>query len=103
MGLLRFVICAASFAGFIARGADPLAFVISDNATGYVLQSANPTKKLQIGSLTKIATAMVVSGGVIVVAGVVWSLALNRPRRVVPALDVQPTSDGVAVKAAWQF
>ncbi len=36
------------------------AYVISDNTTGFLLQSSNPQKKLQIGSLTKIATAMVV-------------------------------------------
>lgn len=60
MGFFRFLVCAASLIGVLARGADPLAYVIADNATGYVLQSANPTKKLQIGSLTKIATAIVV-------------------------------------------
>ncbi|MDB6171494.1 MAG: peptidase D-alanyl-D-alanine carboxypeptidase 1 [Chthoniobacteraceae bacterium] len=40
--------------------AQAAAYVISDNTTGYVLESSNPEKKLQIGSLTKIATAMVV-------------------------------------------
>jgi serine-type D-Ala-D-Ala carboxypeptidase (penicillin-binding protein 5/6) len=36
------------------------AYVVADNATGYVLDSANAQKKLQVGSLTKVATAMVV-------------------------------------------
>ncbi|MES2571827.1 MAG: serine hydrolase [Verrucomicrobiota bacterium] len=40
--------------------AQAAAYVIADNTTGYVLESLNPEKKLQIGSLTKIATAMVV-------------------------------------------
>jgi serine-type D-Ala-D-Ala carboxypeptidase (penicillin-binding protein 5/6) len=43
-----------------SRGADPVAWVISDNTTGFILDSGSPTKKLQVGSLTKIATAMVV-------------------------------------------
>ncbi len=41
-------------------GAQAAAYVISDNTTGFTLESSNPDKKLQIGSLTKIATAMVV-------------------------------------------
>ncbi len=36
------------------------AFVTIDNDTGHVLASQAPDKKLQVGSLTKIATAMVV-------------------------------------------
>ena len=36
------------------------AWVISDATTGVVLDSSNASKKLQIGSITKIATAMVV-------------------------------------------
>jgi D-alanyl-D-alanine carboxypeptidase (penicillin-binding protein 5/6) len=36
------------------------AFVIADQSTGYILESENAQKKLQVGSLTKIATAMVV-------------------------------------------
>ena len=33
---------------------------MADSSTGFILDSSNPQKKLQIGSLTKIATAMVV-------------------------------------------
>jgi serine-type D-Ala-D-Ala carboxypeptidase (penicillin-binding protein 5/6) len=36
------------------------AFVVMDNASGHILNSANADKKLQIASLTKIASAMVV-------------------------------------------
>src|SRR5213083_3272267 len=36
------------------------AFVIVDSQTGYVLEEQEPRRKLQIGSLTKIATASVV-------------------------------------------
>ncbi|HEX8295345.1 MAG TPA: serine hydrolase [Chthoniobacteraceae bacterium] len=37
-----------------------VSYVISDSTTGYVFEKAASEKKLQIGSLTKIATAMVV-------------------------------------------
>ena len=36
------------------------AFVVADAKTGYVLQAQEPQQKRQVGSLTKIATAMVV-------------------------------------------
>src|SRR5689334_19585741 len=36
------------------------AYVVSDSNTGFILDQYNAQKKLQIGSLTKIATAMVV-------------------------------------------
>jgi serine-type D-Ala-D-Ala carboxypeptidase (penicillin-binding protein 5/6) len=42
------------------RGADPAAWVVADSTTGIILESGSMTKKLQVGSLTKIATAMVV-------------------------------------------
>ena len=34
------------------------AYVIADAQTGYILEEQEPRKKLQVGSLTKIATAM---------------------------------------------
>jgi D-alanyl-D-alanine carboxypeptidase (penicillin-binding protein 5/6) len=43
-----------------ALAADAAAYAISDSTTGVILEESNGTKKLQIGSLTKIATAMVV-------------------------------------------
>src|SRR5213596_4180353 len=36
------------------------AYLIADAQTGYVLEEQEPRKKLQVGSLTKIATACVV-------------------------------------------
>ena len=36
------------------------AYAIGDQTTGYILESGNAQKKLQVGSLTKVATAMVV-------------------------------------------
>jgi D-alanyl-D-alanine carboxypeptidase (penicillin-binding protein 5/6) len=43
-----------------ARAVETAAYAIADSTTGFVLESSNGTKKLQVGSLTKIATAMVV-------------------------------------------
>ncbi len=40
--------------------AEAAAYAVTDHTTGLVLESANAQKKLQVGSLTKIATAMVV-------------------------------------------
>jgi D-alanyl-D-alanine carboxypeptidase len=40
--------------------AETLAYVVADSTTGQVLDGSAQTKKLQMGSLTKIATAMVV-------------------------------------------
>jgi D-alanyl-D-alanine carboxypeptidase (penicillin-binding protein 5/6) len=42
------------------RAAQTTAYVIADNTTGMVLDASGQGKKLQVGSLTKIATAMVV-------------------------------------------
>lgn len=36
------------------------AYVVADSASGHLFQTSNPGKKLQIGSLTKVATASVV-------------------------------------------
>jgi D-alanyl-D-alanine carboxypeptidase (penicillin-binding protein 5/6) len=43
-----------------ALAADSAAYAISDSTTGFILEESNGDKKLQIASLTKIATAMVV-------------------------------------------
>jgi len=43
-----------------AFAADAAAYAISDSTTGFILEESNGAKKLQIASLTKIATAMVV-------------------------------------------
>jgi D-alanyl-D-alanine carboxypeptidase (penicillin-binding protein 5/6) len=45
----------------VARAQAPAAaYSITDNTTGFLLEGSNPDRKLQVGSLTKIATAMVV-------------------------------------------
>ena len=43
-----------------SHAADAAAYVISDSTTGFILEQYKGDKKLPIGSLTKIATAMVV-------------------------------------------
>lgn len=40
--------------------AQAAAWVVSDSSTGFILESSNPGKKLQVGSITKVAMAMVV-------------------------------------------
>lgn len=62
---LRLTLALAAVAVFLwtepARGeSSSRAYVIMDGTTRHVLDALNPEKKLQIGSLTKIATAMVV-------------------------------------------
>jgi D-alanyl-D-alanine carboxypeptidase (penicillin-binding protein 5/6) len=41
-------------------GPDCAAYVVADAASGYLLDASNPKRRLQIGSITKVATAMVV-------------------------------------------
>lgn len=62
MATFRFLasLIALSFFTAPARAVETAAYAITDNATGFVLDSSGGSKKLQIGSLTKIATAMVV-------------------------------------------
>ena len=56
-----FIIAALSlFAGTLRSSLAAQAFIIADAQTGYVLQESKSKDKRQIGSLTKIATAMVV-------------------------------------------
>src|SRR5437870_12258258 len=56
------IIFSATFASaFVLRtAAAAQAYVIADAQTGYILEEQEPRKKLQVGSLTKIATASVV-------------------------------------------
>src|SRR5438094_10028387 len=51
-------ICAT--AAFVLAAAAAQAYVIADEHTGYILEKKEPRKKLQVGSLTKIAAASVV-------------------------------------------
>lgn len=61
-GLLAALLATALFGGLAPSSfaQNAAAFVVADSASGHLFQTANPTKKLQIGSLTKIATAAVV-------------------------------------------
>ena len=56
IGVLAFVASGAA----IRSAAAAQAYLIADAQTGYILEEQEPRKKLQVGSLTKIATACVV-------------------------------------------
>lgn len=64
MPRLRFAPAIAALAALIcataASAQAPAAYVISDSTTGFILEQSGGTKKRPVGSLTKIATAMVV-------------------------------------------
>src|SRR5947207_9775102 len=58
----RFLIVSLAFFGsasVVRSAAAAQAYVIADAQTGYILEEQEPRKKLQVGSLTKIATASV--------------------------------------------
>src|SRR2546429_9853188 len=57
--LIVFLVFFAS-ASVLRTAAAAQAYVIADAQTGYILDEQEPRKKLQVGSLTKIATARVV-------------------------------------------
>lgn len=50
----------------------------------------------------KIAVTMMVAGGAIAVGGVVWAI-INRPKRVLPNMEVQPTPGGMQASVGWDF
>src|SRR6516164_11266072 len=59
----RFLIVFIAFlasASVFRSAAAAQAYLIADAQTGYILEEQEPRKKLQVGSLTKIATASVV-------------------------------------------
>ena len=49
-----------------------------------------------------IGTGVLITGGVIAVAGVVWVI-LNRPKRVLPPLSMRSTGDGIETQITWRF
>jgi hypothetical protein len=49
-----------------------------------------------------IGVGMMIGGGAIAVGGAVWVI-INRPKRVLPALEVAPTPGGIAATAGWRF
>src|ERR1051325_9022558 len=61
--LRRFLIVLLAFlatASVVRSAAAAQAYLIADAQTGYILEEQEPRKKLQVGSLTKIAMASVV-------------------------------------------
>src|SRR5881398_3432579 len=59
-GFLIILLDICATAAFVRSAAAAQAYVIADAQTGYILEEQEPRKKLQVGSLTKIATASVV-------------------------------------------
>jgi hypothetical protein len=49
-----------------------------------------------------IGISMMIGGGAIGVAGVIW-VVINRPTRVLPKLEVSPGNGGVTAHASWTF
>lgn len=49
-----------------------------------------------------IGVSLMVAGGVATAGGIVWAI-LNRPRRVLPNMEVAPTNGGVVAKVGWRF
>jgi hypothetical protein len=49
-----------------------------------------------------IGVGMMLAGGAITVGGVVWVI-INRPRRVLPTLEVAPTNGGMTASTSWRF
>ena len=63
LSLRRFLIISLAVlatASVVRSAAAAQAYIIADAQTGYILEEQEPRKKLQVGSLTKIATACVV-------------------------------------------
>ena len=59
-GFLIILLDICATAAFVRSAAAAQAYVIADAQTGYILEEQEPRKKLQVGSLTKIAAASVV-------------------------------------------
>jgi hypothetical protein len=49
-----------------------------------------------------LATASLIAGGAIAITGAVWAI-VNRPRRSLPQLELQPTPGGAVTFAGWRF
>ena len=59
-GFLIILLGICATVAFVRSAAAAQAYLIADAQTGYILEEQEPRKKLQVGSLTKIATASVV-------------------------------------------
>jgi hypothetical protein len=71
---------------------------LDQNETERDLKRQRDNAKLE-GS---IGIGMMVAGGAIAIGGVVWAV-INRPNRVLPSLEVAPTTGGVRASAAFRF
>ena len=49
-----------------------------------------------------VAVTMMIAGGVATVGGAIW-IVLNRPRRVMPSMEVAPTNGGMTARVGWHF
>ena len=50
-----------------------------------------------------VAVAMWITGGTLATAGVIWALVFNRPKRVLPNVEIVPTANGATARAQWRF
>jgi len=50
----------------------------------------------------KIGVTAMIAGGVVAVGGAVWTI-LNRPRRVMPTMEVSPVEGGATAAIGWHF
>ena len=50
----------------------------------------------------KIGISMMAAGGAITISGVVWAI-MNRPKRVLPKMEVSPNEGGATARASWRF
>jgi tetratricopeptide (TPR) repeat protein len=50
----------------------------------------------------KISVGLMIAGSTAAIVGGVWTI-LNRPKRVMPKLEVAPSSTGATASASWQF
>ena len=48
-----------------------------------------------------LGATLMITGGAVLAGGAVWALVINRPRRVVPAVEVTPA--GASVGASWSW
>ena len=49
-----------------------------------------------------VAVTMMIAGGATAVGGAIW-IWLNRPRRVMPTMEVTPTNGGMTARVGWNF
>jgi hypothetical protein len=82
----------ADFASMCEMGCE------SDLADHGLLADARDSAKLK----GRIAVTMLIAGSAIAGGGIVWVL-LNRPTRVMPKLELEPTDGGVQAAASWSF